>query len=90
MQTINGFLTYHINTSKTYTNTHYSNPGADCNYGPTWKQNSRAQRKNFLFRGRLEMFLIKVFWGHLGKFQGQYTVQVAPQTAPYGLLLQTE
>ena len=31
--------------------------GADCNLGPTWEQNSCAQReKYFLFQGQLEMF----------------------------------
>ena len=65
--------------------------GADCNLGPTWEQNSRVQREKFFCsRVSLKCSQVEVFWGQLGMFQGQYTVQVAPQTAPYGLLLQTE
>ena len=57
-------------------------PGADCILWPIWEQNSCSQRENFS--------LVEVFWGQHGMFQGQDTVQVAPQTAPYGLLLQSE
>ena len=44
----------------------------------------------FCSRVSLKCSQVEVFWGQLGMFQGQYTVQVAPQTAPYGLLLQTK
>ena len=36
-----------------------------------------------LFQGRLEMFPGRNVLAQLGMFQGQYTVQVAPQTALY-------
>ena len=66
-------------------------PGADCNLGPTREQNRCAQRKKFFCsRVSLKCSLVEVIWGQLGMFQGPYAVQVAPQTAPYGLLLQTE
>ena len=50
----------------------------DHSLGPTWEQNS------------LRCSEVEVLWGQLGMFQGQHSAQLAPQTAPYGLLLQTE
>ena len=54
---------------------YHHTPGADCNLGPTWEQNSRTQRKKFFCsRVSLKCSQIEVFWGQLGMFQGQYTV----------------
>ena len=49
---------------------------ADCNLGPTWEQRSCSQ--------------VEAYRGQFGMFWGQYTYQVAPQTAQDGLLIQTE
>ena len=44
----------------------------------------------FLLQGRLEIFPGRSVLGSAWVFWGRYTAQVAPQTAPYGLLSQTE
>ena len=43
---------------------------ADCNLGPTWEQRSCSQ--------------VEAYRGQFGMFWGQYTYQVAPQTAQDG------
>ena len=51
---------------------------------------ARSGKKFFCSKVSLKCSQVEVFWGQLGMFQGQYTFLVAPQTDPYGLLLQTE
>ena len=43
-----------------------------------------------MLQGRLEIFPGRSVLGSAWVFWGRYTAQVAPQTAPYGMLLQTE
>ena len=50
----------------------------------------RSAKNFFCSRVGLKFSQVEMFWDQPWMFQGQYTVQVAPQTAPYGLLLQTE
>ena len=48
----------------------------------------RAQRENFIYSGvSLKCAQVEVFQGQLGMFQVQYTVQVAPETTPYGFFV---
>ena len=66
------------------------NQGRIVTWDPPGNKIAVRSAKFFHFQVSLKCFQVEVFWGQLGMFQGQYTVQVAPQTASYGLLLQTE
>ena len=59
---------------------------ADCNLQPTWGHNNCAHRDFFCAGVGMKCYRVEVFWGQLGIFQGQCTVQVALRTALYDKL----